>query len=356
MSSDPKDEARRAQRHELRTPLNQILGYSELLHEDASARGEESMARDLEKIQAAARRMLELVEALLPGSPDDAPAPGRPRPRRGPGLRTGAPQATGGDEAVGQVLVVDDNEMNRDMLSRRLSSRGYTVTIAGEGEAALRLLAAERFDAVLLDVMMPGHHRHRGAAPHSQLGFRVRPARDHGHGPRRRRGRGRGAAPGRQRLRDEAPRLPGGPGPPAHPARLEAAEGRDPASRGRTRDQEPVHPADLRPLPERRDRERPPRVAPGAGARRRAAAGHHPHGRPARLHLDRGEAQPRPRGPAAQLVPRGHGRGHPRAPGDDRRVHRRRHPGRLRRARAPRRRRAPGGGLCGRHAGGASSP
>jgi adenylate cyclase len=156
MTWDPKHEALRTQRHELRTPLNQILGYSELLHEDATARGEDQVARDLEKIQAAARRMLELVEALVPDSPSGAPqVAGRP-PSAPAGLAFPEPSAPPGEEAPGHVLVVDDNEMNRDMLSRRLSGRGYTVTIAGEGEAALRMLGAQRFDAVLLDVMMPG--------------------------------------------------------------------------------------------------------------------------------------------------------------------------------------------------------
>jgi CheY-like chemotaxis protein len=52
--------------------------------------------------------------------------------------------------------VVDDNELNRDMLTRRLGSRGYSVTAANDGEEALRLLAGRAFDVVLLDVMMPG--------------------------------------------------------------------------------------------------------------------------------------------------------------------------------------------------------
>jgi adenylate cyclase len=153
MTVDPKEEAARARRHELRTPLNQILGYSELLQEDATARGEEQVARDLAKIQAAARRMLELVDAL-PDASAAAPAAALPTPA--PLLAFPEPAAPPGDEAPGSVLVVDDNEMNRDMLSRRLSGRGYAVTIAGDGEAALRLLEAHRFDAVLLDVMMPG--------------------------------------------------------------------------------------------------------------------------------------------------------------------------------------------------------
>ena len=56
----------------------------------------------------------------------------------------------------GRILVVDDNALNRDMLSRRLSRRGYDVTVAEDGQQALDAIAAERFDLVLLDWMMPG--------------------------------------------------------------------------------------------------------------------------------------------------------------------------------------------------------
>jgi sigma-B regulation protein RsbU (phosphoserine phosphatase) len=54
------------------------------------------------------------------------------------------------------ILVVDDNAANRDALSRRLERRGYAVTTADDGPAALALLAHRPFDLVLLDVMMPG--------------------------------------------------------------------------------------------------------------------------------------------------------------------------------------------------------
>lgn len=56
----------------------------------------------------------------------------------------------------GQVLVVDDNEMNRDLLSRRLQRQGYTVSMAEDGQQALDKLRVDPFDLVLLDVMMPG--------------------------------------------------------------------------------------------------------------------------------------------------------------------------------------------------------
>jgi putative two-component system response regulator len=54
------------------------------------------------------------------------------------------------------ILVVDDNETNRAMLSRRLAAQGYAVTTAEDGPSALRLLQTQPFDLVLLDIMMPG--------------------------------------------------------------------------------------------------------------------------------------------------------------------------------------------------------
>ena len=57
---------------------------------------------------------------------------------------------------TGKLLVVDDNEMNRDMLSRRLSRRGHTVVMAENGQKALELIEQQSFDVVLLDIMMPG--------------------------------------------------------------------------------------------------------------------------------------------------------------------------------------------------------
>ncbi len=53
------------------------------------------------------------------------------------------------------LLVVDDNEMNRDMLSRRLKRQGYQVAIARDGRQALAMLESQAFDLVLLDIMMP---------------------------------------------------------------------------------------------------------------------------------------------------------------------------------------------------------
>jgi DNA-binding response OmpR family regulator len=54
------------------------------------------------------------------------------------------------------LLLVDDDAMNRDALSRRLVSKGYDVLTAESGPHALDLVGSHRIDAVLLDVMMPG--------------------------------------------------------------------------------------------------------------------------------------------------------------------------------------------------------
>jgi PAS domain S-box-containing protein len=51
--------------HELRTPLNHILGYSELLHEEVAAVGQEQLAPDLEKISVAGRHLLSLIDQVL---------------------------------------------------------------------------------------------------------------------------------------------------------------------------------------------------------------------------------------------------------------------------------------------------
>jgi len=56
----------------------------------------------------------------------------------------------------GTLLVVDDIEMNRDMLSRRLARKGHTVDVAEDGHRALEMVESTDYDVILLDIMMPG--------------------------------------------------------------------------------------------------------------------------------------------------------------------------------------------------------
>jgi len=56
---------------------------------------------------------------------------------------------------VAKILLVEDNEMNRDMLSRRLSRRGYDVIIAVDGEQGRTKARTERPDLILMDMSLP---------------------------------------------------------------------------------------------------------------------------------------------------------------------------------------------------------
>ena len=58
--------------------------------------------------------------------------------------------------AAGAVLVVDDDVLVRDVVGRYLSRAGYQVTVAGDGEHALRAAQACPPDLVVLDLMLPG--------------------------------------------------------------------------------------------------------------------------------------------------------------------------------------------------------
>jgi CheY-like chemotaxis protein len=54
-----------------------------------------------------------------------------------------------------KILLVEDNEMNRDMLSRRLEKRGYSVSIAVDGAAGVALAQSEKPDLILMDMSLP---------------------------------------------------------------------------------------------------------------------------------------------------------------------------------------------------------
>jgi CheY-like chemotaxis protein len=58
-------------------------------------------------------------------------------------------------ELVSSLLVVDDNEMNRDMLSRRLERKGFDVVFALDGQAAVDMASSENPDLILMDMSLP---------------------------------------------------------------------------------------------------------------------------------------------------------------------------------------------------------
>jgi CheY-like chemotaxis protein len=54
-----------------------------------------------------------------------------------------------------KILLVEDNEMNRDMLSRRLTRNGFTVAIAVDGQQGVEMATSERPDLILMDMSLP---------------------------------------------------------------------------------------------------------------------------------------------------------------------------------------------------------
>src|SRR5438874_9935963 len=54
-----------------------------------------------------------------------------------------------------RILLVEDNEMNRDMLSRRLERRGYTVVMAEDGAKGVALARSDSPDIILMDMSLP---------------------------------------------------------------------------------------------------------------------------------------------------------------------------------------------------------
>ena len=129
---------------EVREPLNQILGYTELVAEEASAAGEESIVADVDKIKRAAERLLNVVSERVV---------------------TGGSKASAGDHRLvdvhlpcgqpGKILIVDDSQENREMLSRRLGQLGHEVGFAEDGVACLEQVRSQPYDVILLDLWMP---------------------------------------------------------------------------------------------------------------------------------------------------------------------------------------------------------
>jgi CheY-like chemotaxis protein len=149
-------------RADLRNPVNAVMGYAEMLIETARESGRERAIPDLQRIHTAAHRLLELSNDIVqvattaratPEAPTLAPTSAiargvlaKIRPRRA------GPAA---EDRQGSLLIVDDNEHNRDLLSRQLARMGYLVASESNGRSALKRVEEQDFDLVLLDIIMP---------------------------------------------------------------------------------------------------------------------------------------------------------------------------------------------------------
>ena len=150
-------------RHALRTPLNAVVGYTEMLLESAEDQGKGEFISDLRKIYSSAQRFLSLINDVVnfarvqAGESPEADA-SETLSKVKDAVKTIRPMEA--DSAIqisggGDLLIVDDNEINRDLLTRHLQRQGHNVTVAENGRQALEIIQTHTFDLVLLDIMMP---------------------------------------------------------------------------------------------------------------------------------------------------------------------------------------------------------
>ncbi|QGX03634.1 adenylate/guanylate cyclase domain-containing protein [Beggiatoa leptomitoformis] len=152
-------------RHDLRTPINALIGYSEMLVEDFCTEGILDFCQDLQKIVTSSRHLLIVISELSHFAQRNDPAKLLESPALSQGdlsidavlhtMRSAVQQPVEFVMGEARLLVVDDKESNRDLLSRRLDRQGFHVDIAVNGLQALQKVQEFRYDLVLLDIIMP---------------------------------------------------------------------------------------------------------------------------------------------------------------------------------------------------------
>jgi len=152
----------------LREPIIAIIAYTDELLDEATSAGREDARPDIEKVREAARRFLTLVDEArsIPTNKEGSARPdgdGKPDNTSTAAL---VREATSSIHAMdrgrrsigterGAILVVDDNEFNREVLRQHLGRIGHVVTTAENGRDALEVVKAAAFDLILLDILMP---------------------------------------------------------------------------------------------------------------------------------------------------------------------------------------------------------
>jgi len=144
----------------LPAPLDLVVQLVSAIRTDASTEAISAGEADLAKLLSA----VETIRGMLAEPDRGSTATGGVTPQIpalhpltsiGAGQPAEREPQTAAAGTAGRILVVDDNALTRDLFSRRLERDGYIVIQAENGLKALEILANERFDVVLLDVIMP---------------------------------------------------------------------------------------------------------------------------------------------------------------------------------------------------------
>ena len=155
-----------AMRRDMLAPLDTIVGNSLLCQETAMELGKPDLVSDFKRINQASHNLHHLFESQdfghrieVGGRLGDAGISAYVvlGPTSQPGKAPGSGEYLGktGHSYAGNLLVVDDDAINREMMARRLQRSGFNITTAENGRVALEQLKQQCFDLVLLDIIMP---------------------------------------------------------------------------------------------------------------------------------------------------------------------------------------------------------
>lgn len=137
----------RSLRHQLRTELNQIIGYSELLIDEAEERGQTELLTDLKRVYAAGRRLLRLFNEQF--DPLTSRSDNASEPVVGVEIPAGI-EAALGLPARGRALLWAQDDASSDLLTLLLQRQGIAVVCVTDADEAWQAFSAQSFDVVFL--------------------------------------------------------------------------------------------------------------------------------------------------------------------------------------------------------------
>ena len=147
------DTQEKALRHDLRGHAAYIIGMCRLWQQQAAKYSMERFDPALETLAATAGHIVTLLDKLISFKRSAAPTAAE---EAGLAELIRYMDSLPASQERGDILVVDDSPYNREYLRDLLTQQGHRVVTAADGEEALRLIAVQPFDLILLDVLMPG--------------------------------------------------------------------------------------------------------------------------------------------------------------------------------------------------------
>ena len=160
-SNDSLKEIETKIRHDLRTPINAIRGYSEILLEDSTELDDKQIFQDLKFIIKASNDFLEKIGNIIDfsttkiDSTKDTFFNNKILKDLEKLISSNNSDENLNEIDTGHILVVDDIQINRELVSRHLKADGHEISEAVDGKEALDLMRMKNFDLILLDVIMP---------------------------------------------------------------------------------------------------------------------------------------------------------------------------------------------------------